>query len=158
VDNNTLTRIRFTGCTNSNIPNSTAQTPPQITYNAPGVYNINLSVDDGLPTQTAYCKQVVVTSIDSVRIRDSAYGCTSFDFKGFGYSYPINTWQWDFGDGALAPSQKHRPFIYFKGTYTVKLAVSDIMAAEIAFQRLLQRSINQISISIMRSINAILLW
>lgn len=60
VDNNTLTRLQFTGCTNSNIPNSTLQNPPPVTYNLPGVYNINLSVDDGLPTQTTYCKQVVV--------------------------------------------------------------------------------------------------
>jgi gliding motility-associated-like protein len=126
VDNNTLTRLQFSGCTNSNIPNSALQTPPPITYNTPGVYNINLSVDDGLPTQTTYCKQIVVTSIDSVRIRDSAYGCSSFDFNGAGYSYPINTWQWNFGDGVMAASQNTNHTYSSTGTYTVKLAVSDI--------------------------------
>jgi len=60
VNNNTLTRMKFTGCTSSNIPNSSAQAPPPIIYNLPGTYNINLTVDDGLPTQTAFCKQVVV--------------------------------------------------------------------------------------------------
>lgn len=60
VDNNTITRLRFTGCTNASIPNSTAQNPPPITYNTPGTYNINLTVDDGLPTQSAFCRQVVV--------------------------------------------------------------------------------------------------
>lgn len=60
VDNNTLTRLKFTGCTNSSIPNSTAQNPPAVVYNAPGTYSINLTIDDGLPTQAAYCKQVVV--------------------------------------------------------------------------------------------------
>lgn len=60
VNNNTLTRVRFTGCTNSSIPNSTAQNPPLISYSAPGTYNINLTVDDGFPTQSAICKQVVV--------------------------------------------------------------------------------------------------
>lgn len=60
VDNNTITRIKFSGCSNSNISNSSAQTPPPIIYNAPGIYNINLTIDDGLPTQSASCKQVVV--------------------------------------------------------------------------------------------------
>lgn len=60
VDNNTITRLRFTGCTNASIPNSTAQAPPPITYNTPGTYNINLTIDDGLPTQSAVCRQVVV--------------------------------------------------------------------------------------------------
>ena len=60
VNNNTLTRIRFEGCTNSSIPNSALQTPPPITYSTPGVYNINLTVDEGLPTQASFCKQVVV--------------------------------------------------------------------------------------------------
>lgn len=60
VDNNTITRLRFAGCTNASLPSSAAQHPPDITYNAPGTYNINLTIDDGLPTQTAICKQVTV--------------------------------------------------------------------------------------------------
>jgi gliding motility-associated-like protein len=58
VDNNTLTRLRFAGC--SNIPGSSLQNPPPITYPSPGVYTINLLVDLGLPTQTSYCQQVTV--------------------------------------------------------------------------------------------------
>jgi gliding motility-associated-like protein len=60
VNNNSLTRLRFEGCTNASIPNSTSQTPGPITYSTPGTYNINLTIDDGLPTQAAYCRQVVV--------------------------------------------------------------------------------------------------
>jgi PKD repeat protein len=60
ADNNTLTRLQFPGCTNSSIASSTLQSPPPIKYNAPGVYNINLTINDGLPTQTSFCKQVVV--------------------------------------------------------------------------------------------------
>lgn len=65
VNNNTLTLLQFTGCTNASIPNSTAQNPPAITYNTTGTYNINLTVDDGLPTQTSYCKQVVVQNCNA---------------------------------------------------------------------------------------------
>ncbi|MBX3256853.1 MAG: gliding motility-associated C-terminal domain-containing protein [Chitinophagaceae bacterium] len=60
VDNKTITRVQFPGCTNSSIPSSTLPVPPPIFYDAPGVYNINLTIDDGLPTQSSFCRQVVV--------------------------------------------------------------------------------------------------
>ncbi|HUC80409.1 MAG TPA: gliding motility-associated C-terminal domain-containing protein [Flavisolibacter sp.] len=58
--NNTLSRLMFSGCTNTSLPNSTLQNPPAISYNQPGVYNINLTINDGLGTQASYCKPVVV--------------------------------------------------------------------------------------------------
>lgn len=60
VDNNTITRMRFAGCTNANPRSFNGQNIPPIRYDAPGTYNINLTVDDGLPTQQSLCKQVVV--------------------------------------------------------------------------------------------------
>lgn len=60
VSNNTLSRVRFPGCVNPSIPNSNAASPAAISYPATGTYNINLSVDDGLATQDAYCRQIVV--------------------------------------------------------------------------------------------------
>ena len=60
VGNNSLTRLHFSGCNNASTPNSTLQNPPSVTYPTPGTYNINLTVDDGLPTQSSVCKQVVV--------------------------------------------------------------------------------------------------
>ena len=55
-----LTRIRFPGCTSVSAPNSSQASPPSVTYTTPGTYNINLTIDDGLPTQATFCKQVVV--------------------------------------------------------------------------------------------------
>jgi gliding motility-associated-like protein len=60
VNNNTISRLRFPGCTNSSVPNSNLKNPPPVTYNAPGTYNINLTTDEGLATQSAICKNVVV--------------------------------------------------------------------------------------------------
>ncbi|MES2374302.1 MAG: gliding motility-associated C-terminal domain-containing protein [Bacteroidota bacterium] len=57
---NNLTRFQFPGCSNASISNSAAQTPATFSYNTPGTYNISLTVDDGLPTQNTYCKQLVV--------------------------------------------------------------------------------------------------
>ncbi len=60
VGNNSITRLRFAGCTNSDPSNSPLANPPPVTYNTPGIYNINLTIDDGLPTQSSLCKQVIV--------------------------------------------------------------------------------------------------
>jgi gliding motility-associated-like protein len=68
VRNNTITRVRFAGCTNSSIPSSTAQNPPTITYNQPGTYNITLTVDEGLPTQSSFCKKILVETCDTAII------------------------------------------------------------------------------------------
>jgi|GEM_PF-376332 len=71
VENNSLTRLRFPGCTNSSVPNSSAVNPPDITYDKPGTYNINLSVDDGLPTQSSFCKTVVVLDASVTKSKDT---------------------------------------------------------------------------------------
>ncbi len=60
VNNNTLTRLEFKGCTDISILNSAAFNPPPVTYTKAGTYNINLMVDEGLPTQTSVCKTIVV--------------------------------------------------------------------------------------------------
>ncbi|MBG9377461.1 gliding motility-associated C-terminal domain-containing protein [Panacibacter sp. DH6] len=77
ADNNAITRLKFSGCTNSNTPNSADSLPPPVTYNAPGIYNINLMVDEGLPTQTSLCKSItVVPSPAKSPIFDTAF-CSS---------------------------------------------------------------------------------
>ncbi len=76
VNNNTITRLQFTGCTSSSIPNSALQTPPAFTYNTPGIYNVNLSIDDGLATQNAVCKQIVVLPQPVVATRADTTLCS----------------------------------------------------------------------------------
>jgi gliding motility-associated-like protein len=42
------------------VPSSPQQNPAPVTYNIPGTYYINLTINDGLPTQNAFCRKVVV--------------------------------------------------------------------------------------------------
>ncbi|MFT3907935.1 MAG: PKD domain-containing protein [Ferruginibacter sp.] len=60
VNSNTITRLRFLGC--QTVPGSALQTPAPISYSIPGTYNINLTTDIGLPTQSSFCKKIVVRS------------------------------------------------------------------------------------------------
>ncbi len=60
IDNSTITRLYFPGCDNARPFSSTERNPPPITYNAPGVYNINLVIDEGQPNQENFCRNIVV--------------------------------------------------------------------------------------------------
>lgn len=75
VDNRTVTRLRFTGCTNSSIANFAGQNPPPFMYTIPGTYNVNLTIDDGLPTQSGICKQIVVVGNPFITISNDTSIC-----------------------------------------------------------------------------------
>ncbi|MEI6434315.1 MAG: PKD-like domain-containing protein, partial [Bacteroidota bacterium] len=57
--NFTITRLRFLPCSNASVPSSALFTPPTFSYNQPGVYNVQLIVNEGLPTQASVCKSIV---------------------------------------------------------------------------------------------------
>jgi gliding motility-associated-like protein len=67
-------------------------------------------------------------NIDSVRIKDSTTNCTSYDFKGLGYTNtnPIVNWDWSFGDGATATMQNTSHTYATAGPFVVKLVVTDV--------------------------------
>lgn len=61
VLSNTITKFKFESCSDASIPNSTQFSPPVISYSQPGLYTINLLVNEGLPNQNSICKQILVT-------------------------------------------------------------------------------------------------
>ncbi|MEI6681165.1 MAG: FISUMP domain-containing protein [Bacteroidota bacterium] len=62
----TLTRLYFPPCTNASVPSSALFTPPVFSYNQPGTYNIQLTVNEGLPSQSSICKSIVVKTCSAV--------------------------------------------------------------------------------------------
>jgi gliding motility-associated-like protein len=60
IDNNSITRLYFPGCNNASIASSTDRDPPSFTYNSPGNYNISLVINEGLPDQENYCRNITV--------------------------------------------------------------------------------------------------
>jgi gliding motility-associated-like protein len=81
-----------------------------------------------LSLQIPFDNTLFKPNIDSVRIKDSIMSCSSFDFKGFGYTNtnPVASWQWYFGDGGTAATQNTNHTYAATGTFTVKLVVTDI--------------------------------
>ncbi|WEK34134.1 MAG: gliding motility-associated C-terminal domain-containing protein [Candidatus Pseudobacter hemicellulosilyticus] len=124
VDNNTITRFRFRGCTNSSLANSSQKDPGSITYNRGGIYNITLTIDEGQPTQSSFCKQVVVQENYASDFNYDQAICNPLSIQFANTNPNIPVMQWDFGDGgsntsSLTPAHAYPAF----GDYTVTFTV-----------------------------------
>ncbi|SFM77002.1 gliding motility-associated C-terminal domain-containing protein [Chitinophaga sp. YR627] len=76
--NNSLTRVKFSACTNSSVPSSTLVVPPSFTYSQPGTYTVNMIMDEGLPTQQSTCRNIVVMPPPTVDLgTDQITSCNS---------------------------------------------------------------------------------
>jgi gliding motility-associated-like protein len=71
----TLTQIDFFHCTNSSIPSYTEVNPPLYSYNSPGVYNIYMVVNQGLPTQQVNCKPITVLAYPPINMNTDTTIC-----------------------------------------------------------------------------------
>ncbi len=55
-----ITRVFYPVCNAASQPSYSGIDPPPVTYFQPGNYNILLTVDEGLPTQSMQCRNVIV--------------------------------------------------------------------------------------------------
>jgi hypothetical protein len=72
---NSISRLAYVSCDNSYIPSNELQTPPSISYNVPGVYNIALTTNESLYSRSKMCKQIVVVGTPSVAVIGSQTIC-----------------------------------------------------------------------------------
>jgi len=97
VSNNSITRLCFPGCTNASLPSSTLQNPLPISYNTAGIYNITLAVNEGLPSQSNICKDIVVVGAPLVNLGNDTSVCQgnsiTLNAANPGCSYLWNTSQ-----------------------------------------------------------------
>ena len=75
VDNHTISRLYYTTCTEPSILTSTLEHPEQRFYRNPGRYNILLIEDDGLSTESSYCKDIVVVPKPKVSLPNDTIIC-----------------------------------------------------------------------------------
>lgn len=100
----TITRLRFGGCSNASVPNSSAATPPVFSYNSPGTYTVTQTIDVGLPTQTATCRNIVVlAALPHQPVRSISF-CDGDSIK-LGSSGPGSSGTYLWNNGSVADSQ-----------------------------------------------------
>ncbi|HEU4555040.1 MAG TPA: gliding motility-associated C-terminal domain-containing protein, partial [Chitinophaga sp.] len=97
VDNNTISRLVFSGCNNASIPSSTQQQPPAISYNTPGIYTINLLTDELLPSQSIFCKTIVVLPPPAADLGNDTTICNGGTLTLDAGAGPAYRYQWSTG-------------------------------------------------------------
>ena len=97
VNSNTITELIFEGCNNQNIPNSSLQTPPPFSYSIPGIYNISLMTDVGLPTQSTYCQSIVVLPAPTITLPADTSFCQGASVPLAVTIYPGGIYSWSTG-------------------------------------------------------------
>ena len=89
-----LTQVGFPQCTNTTIASSTSKTPPSVVYNTPGLYNVYLSINEGLPTAQMQCKQLRVLAIPPITLTDDTLICQGDTVKLVAQSARVISYTW----------------------------------------------------------------
>ena len=104
---------------------STDQQPCHL-YNAPGIYNVTLTVcnDLGCCDSTTLPVEIYPNPLaDFDAVSDCSY-VASFTDQSFANAPGIISWYWDFGDGSGSSTQQNPVYVYpDSGTYLVTLTV-----------------------------------
>jgi gliding motility-associated-like protein len=113
--NNTLSRLKFSSCTNSSVSSSTLAIPPIFTYNQPGTYTVNMVMNEGLPSQQTTCRNIVVVAPPVVDLGSDVTTCNGTPVllnAGAGFS----TYQWS--DNSTGSTLT----VNTSGTYSVEVS------------------------------------
>lgn len=76
VDNNSISRLCFASCNSASVSSSHLINPPVFSYNTPGKYNVSLVVNEGMPSQSNTCKEIVAISATKPIITGDTALCT----------------------------------------------------------------------------------
>jgi len=144
VNSNSLNRLRFKGC--QEIKGSTKQNPDPVIYDSAGVYTISLMVDIGLPTQTYFCKPIVVNNCDTICDLKAKFSytqttCDPTIIQFHDSTINADSISWDFGNGqtdtARSPIIKYDNYgqyivhLYAKTTLGCKDTATDTINVDI---------------------------
>ncbi len=110
-------------------------TPPAISYDANGVYDVSLTMTDtnGCISTSVVNGMITVAPPIASFSSDLTNGCAplSVQFSDLSISSnpvddPITTWLWDFGDGATFNGQNPPAHVYGIGTFDVSLTITTL--------------------------------
>jgi gliding motility-associated-like protein len=91
VNNDNLTRFSLESCDDVDPLNSTNQIPPAVTFGKAGKYIIELIVDEGLSSQSSFCKMITVVNVDFTLGNDTTI-CKG-EALTINSNYPNSIWQ-----------------------------------------------------------------
>lgn len=114
---NTLSRLTYNSCNIATIPNSTLKTPPSVQYSTPGLYNVYLALDEGLPTMQVECKQVRVLPKPYIEINNDTLICQQDTILLVGNGPGLYSIVWDPVYNTIPPYDTTSILIYPREDY-----------------------------------------
>lgn len=72
---NSISRIEFPSCTQSDIAYKDQRLPPTFKYSEPGTYTVKLTIDEGMPTVRTECVDIVVYDHPPMTISEDTLIC-----------------------------------------------------------------------------------
>jgi gliding motility-associated-like protein len=99
ANNSTISRICFPNSNSSSIPSSNLFIPPPYFYKNADTYNVRLVVDEGLPTQSIFCKEVVAVESPSPVISGDTLLCVGDTLRLSSSLFPSSLYQWSGPNG-----------------------------------------------------------
>lgn len=75
ANNNTISRLKFEGCSSVNDQYSNLATPSPIIYTQVGNFTVSLKIDEGLISEKLFCKKITVVSKPSLSVTPNTSIC-----------------------------------------------------------------------------------
>jgi gliding motility-associated-like protein len=114
---NSISRLEFNSCSASSPSTSSLQTPPPVTYSAPGLYNVYFASDEGLPTMQVDCKLIQVLPKPIIEINNDTLICQGDTILLVANGPGLYSNLWDPVYNAVAPYDTTSMFVYPKEDY-----------------------------------------
>lgn len=92
--NQSLSKVKFSQCTNSSVSSSYSYVPPVYSYDAPGLYNVYYVTNEGMPTMQVECKQIRVVRIPDMELDDDTTICKGDTVLLRAFSGAADTIRW----------------------------------------------------------------
>lgn len=109
---NAISRLEYNSCSASAPPYSTLQTPPPVSYSAPGLYNVYFAADEGLPTMKVDCKLIRVIPRPVIEVNNDTLICQGDTILLVANGPGLYSTMWDPTYNAVAPYDTTSIFIY----------------------------------------------
>ncbi|ELR71263.1 hypothetical protein C900_02878 [Fulvivirga imtechensis AK7] len=119
-------RITFPEDCSANIPYSTEEEPMNIQYSSAGTYKISLSGLNTSGNTSSVTKEITVSNTLPPSIDfgvDNICFNTATQLSAMSNDVAVNSWEWDFGDGATATGEIVNHTYAATGSYDVSLRI-----------------------------------
>lgn len=93
-NDNSLTKVYYDPCDNSNIASSNEQIPPVFKYDTSGYFTVYLTVNEGLSNVSTYCKTIYIEPAPPLTSKNDTLICQGDTVTLYALSFGTDSFKW----------------------------------------------------------------